>query len=160
MIHLLIDTSVLIKWFHAEGETELAEARALRSAHASGGLEAHIIDLALYELGNVLIRALHWRPAAAADQLDDLLAIVGPPLSMSPEWLRRAATLAYEHELSFYDASCAAASRELRIPLVSADRELQGAGLAESPGDICVRLGISTVGLTTAGPRRDRPFGP
>lgn len=144
MIHLLVDTSVLIKWFHAEGEMELAEARALRSAHVSGGLEAHIIDLALYELGNVLVRALHWRPTDVADQLDDLLAIVGPPLSMSPEWLRRAATLAYEHDLSFDDASWAAASLELRVPLVSADRELQGAGLAKSPADTCVRLGISS----------------
>jgi predicted nucleic acid-binding protein len=144
MIHLLIDTSVLIKWFHAEGETELAEARALRSAHVSGRVEAHMIDLALYELGNVLVRALHWGPTNVADQLTDLLTIVGSPLAMSPEWLRRAAVLAYQHNLTFYDASWAAASHELKVPLVSADRELQSAGLAESPAETCVRLGITS----------------
>jgi hypothetical protein len=36
-----------------------------------------MLDLALYEIGNVLLRALHWDPADVADQLDDLLAIVG-----------------------------------------------------------------------------------
>jgi predicted nucleic acid-binding protein len=142
MIHLLVDTSVLIKWFHAAGEAELAEARALRSAHVSGRLETHMIDLALYELGNVLVRALRWSPTKVADQLNDLLTIVGPPIAMPAEWLRRAAMLAHKHDLSFYAASWAAAAVELKVPLVSADRELQGAGLAESPAEACARFGI------------------
>jgi predicted nucleic acid-binding protein len=143
VIHLLADTSVLIKWFHSTGEAELAEARALRSAHVSRNIEAHMIDLALYEMGNVLLRALRWDPADVADQLDDLLATVGPPLVMSPDWLRRAATLAHEHNLSFYDASWAAAALELKVPLVSADQRLQRAGLAESPAQACARVQIS-----------------
>jgi predicted nucleic acid-binding protein len=140
---LLIDTSVLIKWFHTEGEAELAEARTLRSAHVNGDLDAHMIDLAMYEIGNVLLRALNWSPVEVADQLDDLLAIVGPPLISSPAWLRRAAMLGYQHNLSFYDASWAAASAELKVPLVSADRKLHGAGLAESPTQACARLQLS-----------------
>lgn len=48
---------MLIKWFHSEGEGELPHARALRSAHVAGELDAHILDLATYELGNVLVRA-------------------------------------------------------------------------------------------------------
>ena len=143
MSRLLLDTSVLIKWFHAEGEAELGEARILRSAHVHGDLDVHVIDLALYEIGNVLLRALSWEPVAVADQLDDLLAIVGPPLIISPMWLRQAALLAYQHNLSFYDASWAAASAELKIPLVSADRKLQVAGLAESPTQACIRLQLS-----------------
>jgi hypothetical protein len=39
MIHLLVDTSVIIKWFHSEGEAELAEARALRTAHRLSGFD-------------------------------------------------------------------------------------------------------------------------
>jgi predicted nucleic acid-binding protein len=140
---LLIDTSVLIKWFHAEGEEELDEARTLRSAHVNGDLDAHMIALAIHEIGNVLLRALNWDPVDVADQLDDLLAIVGPPLISSPAWLRRAATLGYQHNLTFYEASWAAASAELRVPLVSADRKLQGTGLAESPTQAGARLQLS-----------------
>lgn len=143
MTRLLIDTSVLIKWFHSDGESELPQARALRSAHVAGELDAHMLDLATYEVGNVLSRALRWTGADVADQLDDLHAILGPPLVMTPVWLRSAATLAHTHTLSFYDASWAAAAVELGIPLISADRRLLDADLAESPTQITSRLKLS-----------------
>lgn len=140
MTHLLIDTSVLIKWFHSEGEGELSEARALRRAHVSGELDAHMLDLATYEVGNVLVRALRWEPAEVANQLDDLHTILGPPLVMSSDWLRHAAELAHDHGLSFYDASWAATAGKLGISLVSADRRLLASGLAESPTHAADRL--------------------
>lgn len=67
MTHLLIGTSVLIKWFHSEGESELSESRTLRRAHVSSDLDAHMLDLAIYEVGNVLTGALRWGPAEVAD---------------------------------------------------------------------------------------------
>lgn len=143
MTRLLIDTSVLIKWFHSDGESELPQARALRSAHVAGELDAHVLDLAAYEVGNVLSRALRWSGADVADQLDDLHAILGAPLVMTPVWLRRAAMLAHTHTLSFYDASWAAAAVELGIPLISADRRLLAADLAESPTELIARLKLS-----------------
>ena len=140
MTHLLIDTSVLIKWFHHEGEGEVESARALRSAHVSGDVEAHMLDLATYEIGNVLIRALRWSASDAADQLDDLEEILGPVLAMTRAGVRDAASLADIHTLSFYDASWAAAACELGIALISADRRLLSTGLAESPTQVTARL--------------------
>ena len=61
MTRLLVDTAVLIRWFHSEGESEVPQARALRTAHQNVGLDAHVLDLAYYELGNVLLRGLGWR---------------------------------------------------------------------------------------------------
>ncbi len=144
MTRLLVDTSVLIKWFHSQGETEVPQARALRTAHLGGGLDAHVLDLAYYELGNVLIRALGWTAGDVADQLDDLTTILGPPLVMTAPWLRQAAELAHAHALSFYDAAWAAAAQQLAIPLVSADRLLLAAGLAQTPTDIATRLALPT----------------
>ena len=140
MTVVLVDTSVLIKWFHHSGETELVESATLRSAHLAGDVDAHIIDLAIYEVGNVLLRALGWKPNDVADQLDDLISICGAPWGMTPQWTHRAATLAGTHRLSFYDACWAAAADVLRVPLVSADRKLVGTGLSESPSDIVRRL--------------------
>lgn len=140
MTRLLVDTSVLIKWFHSHGESELDQARALREAHLGGDVDAHMLDLAAYEVGNVLARALRWPAADVAAQLDDLHAILGPPLVMPPAWLRRAASLAEHHVLSFYDSCWAASAAELGIPLVSADRRLVAAGLAESPSEVASRL--------------------
>ena len=140
MTTLLIDSSVLIKWLHSNGEAELQESRSLRAAHLAGDVEARIIDLALYEVGNVLLRALRWSSDDVADQLDDLLTICGAPLTMTADWFHLAAKLAGEHRLSLYDASWAAAAGALEIPLVSADSRLLAACLAESPTDIASRL--------------------
>jgi predicted nucleic acid-binding protein len=62
---------------------------------------------------------------------------------LTPVWLRQAAKPAHIHSLSFYDASWAATAAELGIPLISADRRLLTAGLAESPDEITTRLKLS-----------------
>lgn len=140
MTGLLIDTSVLVKWFHVRGEGEVEASRAVRAAHVAGEVDAHILELGLYELGNVLIRALKWQADDVADQLDDLATIFSTPLVLTAEWYRDAANLAVDHQLTFYDAAWAAAARGLGVPLVSADRKLLESGLAESPTDIATRL--------------------
>jgi predicted nucleic acid-binding protein len=137
---LLVDTSVLIKWFHSEGESELTEAHSIRNATQRGDIQSRVIDLALYEIGNVLLRSLAWQGDDVAEQLDDLLVICGAPLAMTAEYLRDAANLGATHGLGFYDAAWAATARCLGIPLVSSDRMLLAAGLAESPTGVAQRL--------------------
>jgi predicted nucleic acid-binding protein len=46
------------------------------------------------------------------------------------------------HELSFFDASWAATAAALRVPLVSADRRLIAARLAETPAAVTSRLNL------------------
>ena len=140
MTTLLVDTSVLIKWFHDEGEPDLAEARAIRDATRREELRTLVIDLALYEMGNVLLRALHWKGSDVADQLDDLVLICGAPVAMSGELFRKAAEIGASHGLSFYDAAWAAAAELIGVSLVSADARLLAAGLAESPRAAARRL--------------------
>ena len=143
MTALLVDTSVLVKWFHAEGESDLAAARAIRDASNRGEVESRVIDLAFYELGNVLLRVLGWKSEDVADQLDDLALICGAPLSMTAAWFRKAAAIGSSHGLTFYDAAWAAAADALGVSLVSADRRLLGAGLAESPPATAERLRLA-----------------
>ncbi len=140
MTSVIVDTSVVIKWFHAEGESEVTEARCLLAAHRDELLTAHVLDLGIYELGNVLLRALGWHAAAVADQIDDLLVICGPPLTPAPAWYRTAAQLGERHELSFYDAMFVAAAHETRASLVSADRRLLAKSLAESASAFAERI--------------------
>jgi predicted nucleic acid-binding protein len=140
MTAVVVDTSVALKWFHEKGETEVAEARAVLAAHRSERITVYLLDLSLYELGNVLIRSLRWTATDVAAQLDDLIAICGPPLVPGMAWHRDAASLAALHGLTFYDASFAAAAATIGAPLVSCDKQLIAAGLAESPTDFVSRL--------------------
>lgn len=142
MTSIVVDTTVVLKWFHTDGESEVIEAHALLAAHRDEALTAHILDLSLYELGNVLLRALRWSAEDTSNQLDDLLVICGPPLAPAPQWRRDAAALAEKHGLTFYDAMFAAAARAMRAPLVSADKQLLSCGLAESASAYARRIGL------------------
>lgn len=127
---LLVDTSVALKWVHEDGESEVAAARHLLEAHRAGSTRLLLLDLFVYEFGNVLVRALR-RPAAdVAEQVDLLHRLCGPWVHPAPSWHADAARLAEQHGLTFYDASWAAAARALDCPLISADRRLLAAGLA------------------------------
>lgn len=138
---VICDTSVVLKWFHHEGEQEVEEARTLLAAHQAGLLTAWILDLTLYELGNVLLRSLGWRAPDVAAQLDDLSAIC-TALTPSAAELRLAAHLAEEHALTFHDAAYGAAARSRGAALATADRALLEAGVGASPGAIVTGLGL------------------
>lgn len=140
MTTLLVDSSVLLKWFHEEPDPHHRPARALRSAAQSGRLQARIIDLALYEVGNVLLRRLGWSGADTARQLEILTDLCGAPLVLGAEVLALASRVGADHGLSFYDAAWAAAAEAFGVPLVSVDGALVAAGLAELPSAAATRL--------------------
>ncbi len=127
---LLVDTSVILKWFHEAGESEVPEARALLRAHRTGAAPLLVLDLGAYELGNVLLRPLGLSAAVVTQQLTVLRALCGPLVHPRPSWHDAAAQLGERHALTYYDASWAAAAQALQCPLVSADRRLLSAGLA------------------------------
>lgn len=132
MTDVLCDTSVVVKWFHESGEAEVAPARAILDAHTDGTLTAVVLDLTVYELGNVAARALGLPGERVVTILDRLELICDEGLRLSPKARKDAAELAAAHRLTFYDAAYWAVARERDIALVTADAELlqAGAGLA------------------------------
>jgi predicted nucleic acid-binding protein len=139
---LLADTSILIKWFQADREEEVEAARALLAAHSGDQITVTMLDLALYEFGNALLRRFRLAAADVSAQLADLVTIVGSPITHAAHWFDRAAVLGQEYDLTFYDAVWAAAAERLDICLVSADRQLLTAGLAKSATQTAGELGL------------------
>ena len=135
MIEVLCDTSVVVKWFHARDEGEVAPSRAILEAHAAGRLTALVLDLTVYELGNVAARPLGLPGDRVAQILDRLELICDAGLHLSPAARRDSAELAVAHRLTFYDAACWAVARERDITLVTADVELLKVGAGSSPTD-------------------------
>jgi predicted nucleic acid-binding protein len=132
---LLCDTSVVVKWFHESGEAEVAQAREILDAHAAGTLTANVLDLTVYELGNVAARALGLPEERVAAILDRLELICGEGLRLSPKARGDAAALAVTNRLTFYDAAYWAVAREREIALVTSDAELLRAGAGVTPAD-------------------------
>lgn len=121
---IVIDTSVLIKWFKTRDEDLLKEARALLEEVETHPLEVHVPALLLYEVGNILLLKTRLGPAAlddAIERLETLPFIVAPPAT---PLLKRAMRLGRELTLTFYDASFLALAVELDCPYITADRRL------------------------------------
>lgn len=121
---IVVDTSVLIKWFKTRDEDLVKEARTLLGDVETRPLEVHVPALLLYETGNVLLLKTRLGPAALDDtieQLETLPFIVAPPAT---PLLKRAARLGRELALTFYDASFLALAIELDCPYITADQRL------------------------------------
>jgi len=140
MIDVVSDASVVLKWFRDEGETEVAESRALVDRYGQGEIGLFVLDLTAYEIGNALVRGRRASAAAVRVVLDGLAAIC-PQVRPTPEELRLAATLAETHGLTFYDAAYAAVARSRGAELATLDRALLDAGLGLRPSEILAKPG-------------------
>lgn len=140
VIDVVSDANVALKWFHAEGEEEVEEARALLDAHKARTVALCVLDLTAYEVGNALMRG---RAAAGADQVATVLEALGevcPALRPDPSDLRRATELAAQHDLTLYDAAYAAVAESREATLATLDTALLDAGLGTRPSELATRL--------------------
>jgi predicted nucleic acid-binding protein len=116
---IVLDTSVLVKWYAGGEEPHRREALALLDRFVGGKLEIHCPELVLYEMGNVLGKRAHDPEGAFRSFLDLPLKIHRP----GPGMLLRALAIMAHKGGSFYDTIFVALSDDLGIPLVTADRQ-------------------------------------
>jgi predicted nucleic acid-binding protein len=135
VLEILCDASVVLKWFHAEGEEEAGESRALLDLHRSRRAALSVLDLTMYEVGNALVRGMRV-PAARAQAVIEALDAICPRLPISTGELADALALAELPGLTVYDAAYAAVARSRHARLATLDRLLLGAGLGQSPSEI------------------------
>jgi predicted nucleic acid-binding protein len=79
---LLVDTSVLIKWFHSEGEAEVEAARAIRDANQRGEIEARGLRVTLVSADAKLTEA---GLAESPTRVTERLRLESPPQDVSEE---------------------------------------------------------------------------
>jgi predicted nucleic acid-binding protein len=132
---VLCDASVVLKWFHAEGEEEVEASRALLDLHRSHSIALSVLDLTAYEVGNALLRGAGVGAARVSAVLD-ALDVICPRLALTLTELADAALLAEGNRLTMYDAVYAAAARARHAELATLDRALLQAGLGRRPSAI------------------------
>jgi len=128
----VLDASVVLKWFHAEGERNVEAAREIRGRYEAGDLYVLAPPLLWLELVNVAARSWRW----SGKQLDDLAAtlpqlgfeVVQPGLPRLGSW---AAT-----GLTAYDAAYVTVAEEVGVQLVTDD-----AGIVRAAPETAVALG-------------------
>jgi predicted nucleic acid-binding protein len=120
----VLDTSVVIKWFHRKNEEDVDKALLLRQAYLEGALNVIVPDLMIYEFGNFL---RHKSGLKAGDQLTSIRALWSLGMEIHPIdsiLSERMVQLALRYGITAYDAVFVALSQSLSAPLVTADQML------------------------------------
>ncbi len=63
LIDVVSDASVVLKWFHEEGEEEAGPSLALLERHRDRQVSLVVLDLTAYEIGDALLRGRLRLPA-------------------------------------------------------------------------------------------------
>ncbi len=119
---LVLDASVLLKWFIEEAGSQAA--LELKQRYLDREIAIVIPDLALYEIPNVL-RFKHKIPESEVKSVIHAFWMlsfetVSPTLSL----LNEAIHLSFRTGLSLYDCAYVALAQELKATLITADKEL------------------------------------
>jgi predicted nucleic acid-binding protein len=117
MTEVVLDASVVMKWFRADGERNLEPARSLRAAFTTGELIVFAPPLLRLEIVNVAGRRWRWSEFALlelAAALDDLgFELIEPNLARVAYWTARG--------LTAYDAAYVAVAEADGTRLVTDD---------------------------------------
>jgi predicted nucleic acid-binding protein len=116
----VLDASVVLKWFHSEGEENVEAARRLRERFEAGELRTLAPPLLWLEVMNVAARRWRWTQSQL-EQLAMSLPELGfdllePELSGIASWSARG--------LTAYDAAYVAAAEHAGVVLITDDEEI------------------------------------
>lgn len=119
---LVLDASVIVKWFNQEEHTD--KALRAKELYQRGRLELVEPELVRYELGN----SLRYNPSFGVEDVRiALFALEKLQLAMRPlsgELARRTVDAAYLYGLTLYDSSYVALAEMVESILYTADAEV------------------------------------
>ena len=119
----VLDTSVVIKWFR-QREILADRALAVRAAYLDGRALVFVPTLLAYELINVLRYKSDLTTEQVAQAAQSLLEMGLDWVPPAAPWLRRAAVIARDCDITVYDAAFAALAETLDATLITADAQL------------------------------------
>ena len=132
MREAVLDASVVLKWFHRDGEMHAEAAGALRGDFEAGELRVIAPPLLWLEIINVAARRWRWDSSqleALAASLSDLgFELVEPEPEAIARWAGRG--------LTAYDAAYVAVAEETGAPVITDDAQIcrLAKGLSEPLG--------------------------
>jgi len=127
---VVVDTSVVVKWYLADGEEQVSEALSYLVRHRDGALLLAAPELLLVEFIQVLKR--RGLDARRVERSVDRLLAARLQLHSLASIAPAVAALVGSHAISAYDACFAALANRLDAPLVTADRRLARCGACDA----------------------------
>lgn len=121
---VVLDASVILKWFRTEGEEKITAARNFEKKHLEGKEQIAVPELLFYEVANVLLT----KPKIKTEEVEKALEILSrldlKRYTNTPALQKIALAICQTTKISFYDASYVALAQFLKTKLVTADQKL------------------------------------
>ncbi len=118
----VLDSSVIIKWFSDEEDTDLA--LKFRLGFLKGDIDITVPDLQLYEIANALRYNKRLNSADVSNSVNSLIDIGLNIVVPTKDVISSAVNLAFQFDITFYDAYFIALAKELNYSFVTADEKL------------------------------------
>ena len=118
---MILDTSVIAKWFIEEEDTP--KALKIRKEYVRGEIDVEIPDLLIYELANVL-RYKHFSDEEIKDAISSIMDMDFLIIAPSQSLIHKAAQISLNEDVTIYDAVYIALSDHFSTPVVTADKKL------------------------------------
>ncbi|MBI2653924.1 type II toxin-antitoxin system VapC family toxin [Candidatus Woesearchaeota archaeon] len=118
----VLDSSVIIKWFCEEEDTDLA--LQFREGFLKGSVDIIVPDLQLYEIANALRYNKKLKSADVSSAVNSLIDIGINIVVPTKDVISSALALAYQFDITLYDAYFIALAKELNYDFVTADDNL------------------------------------
>jgi predicted nucleic acid-binding protein len=122
MPRLLLDSSVIAKWFLSESDSD--RAVRLQQQYLAGDIACQYADLALYEVANALLYSRQFDADEIATALDAIINLGMPQIGFVQPALVQAVTLAQDFGVAIYDSYLVALAQIYGMDFVTADRRL------------------------------------
>src|SRR3989338_7012691 len=107
----VLDSSVIIKWFCEEEDTDLA--LQFREGFLKGSVDIIVPDLQLYEIANALRYNKKLKSADVSSAVNSLIDIGINIVVPTKDVISSALALAYQFDITLYDAYFIALAKEL-----------------------------------------------
>ena len=127
MQDLVVDSSVVVKWFF--DEVHASDARRILEGYGKGNVTLHAPDLLYAEVGNILWKKQRFQGVTPEDARQVLTTFQALPFTITRTsvLLGDAYRLAVTHQRTVYDALYLALSLQRQCPFVTADEKLVNA---------------------------------
>jgi predicted nucleic acid-binding protein len=120
---VVLDSSVVVKWFSAETKTEAA--LKLRDLYIEGSLQLTVSEVLIAEVAN----ALRYKPDYDSERLKKAVkSLLGLRLNiahLTEPIVSRTAEIAYDGKVTFYDALPVAIAEHRKTVCITADEQTQ-----------------------------------
>ncbi len=120
---VLVDSSVAVKWFSEENETD--KAVQLRDQHAKGMRQLWVVDLLYYEVANALRHKSSYDKEKLGAAIESLFMLHLNTWHVDENILQNAAAIAFNGNVTLYDAIPVALADARGIVCITADEETQ-----------------------------------